>query len=615
MPSQTVARGQDITVTSGQPNTNFPGRAFQRVADSRRTLLSMPLSQIRNRTIVSAVLQPRVRVQSGQPWDAQTISVQPISEQWSINSVTWSNQPSVRLGPSNVITQATPALADGDRFSIDITSFVQQIANGLPNYGWRLTTSSGKSGTFYGFVNSDAWVLTVETSDAPQTPTSLAPTGGVIDRSKFVIRTDFTDDAGATDQASIQVQIDPDQTAPFAFDSGEVATTVPELDLSTTAYAGLANNATTSWRVRVKDSDGYWSPWSAWATVTRVAKPTLTLNSPAGSVLGDPTPVVQATISAGSIKYWLVEVYRDDDPSDVRWSSGRQPGSGTSFITTLPGRTAGGTRIFTDDMGYRLRVRVWDRLDRVTGGSDDRPYLEANATFTFDDDAALAAPSDLTLTPSEESPAMILTWVRSGSADGWVVHRNSELVARLDPDDVTALGAGTYQWSAPDAVPNRSALWQVRALVNGKRGLPVNRTGKTVVKGLWLLSDHGNVNLAGTDLSDLRRKDKRATYDLPGRPDDVDVIGSLGGVAGTFAGELGRSHVLTTTVAVEEKVRIMRLIRRDATTPVQMVYGTRSIPVLLRDVNIDISSEYLPGQNDLYDVSFGCWQVGEFESR
>lgn len=614
MAEQTIRRGQNTTVQStptAAATKNYAGLSFPRVSDTKRTLLSIPLTQILGRTIVAATLQPRVRVVAGQPWAAQTVTVQPIATRWSVDKVTWANQPGVRTGTAST---ATGALNDGDRFDIDVTALIQQIANGLPNYGWRISTSAGKLGAFYGFAYDDSWVLVVETSDAPETPTALSPSGGVVSRQKFVIRTDFTDLGGSTDQAAIQVQVDPDATAPYAFDSGEVATNVPELDLATTAYAGLADAATTKWRVRVKDTDGYWSDYSAWATVTRATKPTLTLNSPAGGVLGDPTGVVQATISAGTIRFWSVRIVRADDPSDIRWDSGRQPGTGTSFAVTIPARNDDGDRVFRDDTTYLLRIRVWDRLDRVSGGPDDPPFVQSLTSFVFDNDLALAAPTALTLTSSSTEPAVQLTWNRTGSADGWVIHRDGELAAVLEPDDVIALGAGKYTWADREARPNRESTWAVRALVNGKRSAPATKTGIARIDGVWLLSAHGDVRLVGTDVTSLVRKDRRATYSLPGRPDDIDIIGALGGITGAYKGTIGRGHGRKSTADVEAAAAVLRRIRRDPTTPVRLVYSTVSIPVLLRDLNVTPHPERITGVNDLYNVAFECYQVGDFGS-
>lgn len=605
MAEQTIRRGQNAMVQSSRPTANLSTLGYPSVASlARYVFLSMPVTGIAGQTVVSAILSPRFRGAIA----SQQLAVQPVAASWAVDKITWANQPGVRASSA---TKTTGVVADGARTDIDITALVQQIANGDPHYGWRIATTG--TAFFYGFATIDSWVLTVETSDAPQTPVSLEPEG-VVSLQKFVIRTDFTDYGGSTTQSAIQVQVDPDATAPYAFDSGEVATTAPELDLATTAYAGLSGGATTQWRVRVKDTDGYWSGWSDWATVTRVTKPTLILDAPTGGVLYDPTPTIQAHLSAGNLAGWSVMITDGADRTVIRYSSGQQPApspASGALALTIPERNADRVVVFPRAGNYQIRLRAWDRTDRVQGGPTDPPYIELWTTVGFSADGAVTAPTSLTATSPAASPRVLLTWTRGGTADGWVIERDSNVIARLQPDDVT-VNAGTYTWTDGDASPNETHTWSVRAVTGGHQGSARTVTDLVPVNGVWLLSVHGDVVLDGTGVDNIRRADRRATYKLPGRPDDVDIIGALEGLSGAYQGSIQRTPDRATEAALDADRLILRKIRRDPTTPVRLAYGTSSVPVLLRNLSVTTSPDYQEN-NRQHLVSFECFQCGDFE--
>lgn len=601
-----IRRGQNAMVQQSRPNANLSSLAFPSIASGTRYLfLSMPVTGITGQTVVSATLSGRIRGNASN----QQLAVQPVAAAWSVGKITWANQPGVRA--ASAVLSSTGTLADGDRVEVDITALVQQIANGQPHYGWRLATTG--EAFFYGFADPDSWTLTIETSDAPQRPEVLQPDAGVIGKSKFTVRTDFTDLGGSTDQAAIQVQVDPDATAPIAWDSGEVATTVPELDLATTSYPGLASGATTRWRARVKDSDGYWSLYSDWATVTRIAKPTLVVDAPTGGLLFDSTPVVQAHITSGTIKSWSIMVTDGIDRTAIRYDSGRQTATssgGTAIALAIPLRNDDGQVVFRDDRDYFIRIRVWDRTDRVRGAADDPPYIEAWVPVAFDDDAAVVPPDTLAAT-SDGRPQVTLSWTRPGTADAWEVSRDGARFARLDPDDVD-LDAGTYSWVDTGATPNEQHTWQVRAITNDRRGEARSVTATVPVKGVWLMSKFGDVVLDGSGVRGLSTKDRRATYRLPNRRDDVDIIGALEGISGIYEGALWRTPGRRTEAAFDADRAILRRIRRDPTTPVRLVYGTVSVPVLLRSLSITPDDDFLPNTR-AHTVSFECFQVGDFD--
>ena len=612
MGEQVIRRGHDTFIESAHPDREHGDSKYpQVVSAAARTLLFMPLEGVKGRTILSATLTGRVR----NAFPAQTLTVQAISEKWSAAWANWNKQPAV-LTPS--ATLAVGALADGASFEVNITALVQTVANGGDHFGWRIKTDSTTGGRFYGFDSGDdSWTLTVVTSDAPQEPTTLYPAGGVVGIPVWTVSCDFTDLGGSTDMSAIQVQVDNygDADTPD-YDSGWVPSTVPELDLSRTDLPGgifdgiIAAGLSMFWRVQVKDGDGLASGWSDWVEVTYIPKPNLVLDNPASGILADATTTISAHITTGTLQAWEVRIADGDDKTATRYQAKRD-GSGTAIACDLPVKNDDGDRVFKDDGTYWLLVRAWDRLDRLRGGAGDPPYVESWTQVTFDDDLALSPVSTLNVSQIGDTPRVRLSWSRTaGAADGWAIYRDDERLDRVDAADITASG-GSYEWIDDSATPNRWHTYKVKAVTNGVQSVAGPLASiRPEVDGVWLLSPQGDVVFEGEGIGGLRSADRRATYSLPNQPYDVDIVGAIGGIAGTFAGTI---DVREDRPDVDEARRIIRAIRRKPTQTVRLVYANRSIPVLLRDPGADPSENYNRDYEE-HDVAFGVQQVGDFES-
>ena len=609
MGEQVIRRGHDTFIESAHANREHGDSKYpQVISGAARTLLFMPLEGVKGRTILSATLTGRVR----NAFPAQTLTVQTVAEKWSAAWANWTKNQSLAVtGPT--ATVATGSLADGASFEVNITALVQTVANGGDYFGLRITTNSATGGRFYGFDSGDdSWTLTIVTSDAPQEPTTLYPAGGVVGVSKWTVSCDFTDLGGSTEQSAMQVQVDPagNGAAP-AWDSGWVATTIPELDLAATSYPGLASGATTKWRVQVKDADGNASGWSDWVSVTYVPKPALILDNPPSGILADATTTIAAHITTGTLQAWRVRIADGDDKTATRYDSRKRDGSGTAIACDLPVKNDDGDRVFKDDGTYWLNVRAWDRLDRLRGAAGDPPYIETWVQVTFDDDLALSPVSSLNVSQIGNTPRVRLSWSRTaGAADGWAIYRDDERLDRVDAEDITASG-GSYEWIDDSAAPNEWHTWHIKAVVNGAQSKPGPTASlRLELDGVWLLSSAGDVVLEGEGVGDFKAADRRATYSLPNKPYDVDIVGALGGISGTFAGTI---DVRDDRPDVDAVRRVLRSIRRNPTKQVQLVYANRSIPVLLRDVNVDASENYTRDTEE-HTVSFFAQQVGDFES-
>lgn len=603
-----VRRGHDTWANSNYPAREYgSGGYIQLQSTTRRGFVYLPLAGVRGRTVLSATLTTHVRG----TWAAQTLTVRAIASSWSSATLNWNNQPGV-VGPT--ATEATGALSAGDEISIDVTTLIEQVANGVAWYGFRIVTDEAASAQKLASFDSGltAWTLTVELSDAPEQPSSLAPDGGAVSNPEPIVSWDFTDLGGAsTDQASLQVQADPaaDEVTP-AFDSGEVVSIEPQLDLSTTAYTGPASGDSDQWRVRVKDGAGLWSEWSDWAPFTYEPKPTLTIDEPSGAVIYDPTPPVEASITGGTLRAWRIVVTKGTDRTKILYNSGiRQATDPTDIALTIPERNDDGLRIFRDDVSYQIGVRVWDDIDRAPGVTGDPTFVEDWVTVTFDDDVAVTAPAAFTVEQVGVSPRLQFTWTRSVTPDAWVILRDGKIYARLDAADVPEAPADTYTWIDDGyADPREAHTWKAKAVVAGRQSVPSNSVTLThTVEATWLITAADTmVAMKGAAwINEARTLDRRATYKPINVPHDVDIITGQEGITGGFEG------TISTTLRdqdVDDALAVLQAIKDAPTEQVQMVFTTKSIPAKLRHLTFLPSSDYTE-QNQIHNVSFEYWQV------
>lgn len=229
MPDLTIRTGHDTFLLEAAPanSSNAQARFLQiRSGDELIPALYMPVNatRIAGKTINSAILSVPV----DEDWVTQNVTIQAFDADWKVARITYNNKPGV-TGPSPS-SGATGALDPGDRFEIDVTDLIQNIADGDPNYGWKLTTSQSTTASkIRGFDSGySSFTLTVEYVDRPDTPSQLSPEG-VIGINKWVVTVDDVDDL-----SQIQVQVDATPLPTNAdYDSGWVATTRPKVDLAT----------------------------------------------------------------------------------------------------------------------------------------------------------------------------------------------------------------------------------------------------------------------------------------------------------------------------------------------------------------------------------------------
>lgn len=497
----TVHRGAtDASVSSSKPSTNYADtKALHIESGIGRAFLHFNRPFPLGATVISATLRLYTKGSWG---SAPTLTVRRVTEFWGVNKVTWNNQPAV----SGTVAASTShsSSVDADEWAFDVTTALQNVSNGAVWFGFRVEGTNTNPRYFYSADAVDHQpILEVTYSEAPQAPTTLSPSGSrAVSIAKPVLSFDFTDYSGSTAMQSLQVQIDAggNFTTP-AFDSGEVAATEPELDLTTTAYAGLTAGTETRWRVRVRDGAGLWSPWSDVERFRRDVKGTLAItNPPVSGIVNEWTPPLAFSLTGETQTAWRLFLTPADDPSKILAGSDTGWTKGTANTWTLP------KNIIEDGSDYRLVVRVRDTKDReATPG--DPIHTEAVRVFHFAEDPTPNPPTGLTAITLEPRPWVQLDFSRSTAPDSFAIVRDDKVIeSGIVPADILVSGTA-YRWTDKESRPSRNHTWKVQAVVNGKTstGNPTV-TKKTQIRGMWLVDPERDIEVymasPGRDVGD-----------------------------------------------------------------------------------------------------------------
>lgn len=551
-------------------------------------LLRVSLAGIpKGATITSAALQ---FVQGAGVSGTHSLTLYRVTGAWP-SSVTWSTLPSFTGTGAVTVSKSSPAA--GTLWSWGLTSFVQAMVTGTNlNIGFLIAKNQTSRVTLLGTpASSGKPVLVVQYTLTPSTPTNLHPSSGAVSVAKPSL-TFNTDD----DVVSIQVQIDAaaDAVSPD-FDSGEVAATAGLLDLNDTAYGGLSNGASTSWRARQKNGAG-WSTWSSWATFSRTNKSSLTIDEPTSGTVSDGTPPTEWTFG-GTQTAWQVRLL--DASGRVLSDSGRQNGTATSYNPSKGLTTNGQTGT--------LQVRVWDDVDReATPG--DPAYTETNLALTLTLDGSVDPVDSLTAVQTDASPVVTLTGTRNEIPDYVQVFINGTRVATyagldvFDGDDFTIQDV-----SAP---MNQEATYRVAAVVNGavaSGGPTATLTPKT--SGIWLIdeSDHDDKVVLWRNGPQNQSAPELSIVHTPiGDDDEAEVVRRRlvrfkpqGDVAGTILDARG------FTAAASEAL-LNAWTEYDAGHLFRLVMGNLNRTVIIGDLTLAEP----PATNDqqrVVDVTFNWW--------
>lgn len=536
--------------------------------------------------------------------------------------LTWNNKPAAHS--DGVTVTKTTALAGGAEWVFDVTAHVQKWADGADFDGWEISTTSTSDLAFYSSDSTSSWAarlepeLRVTVADEPDAPEDLAPSGNrVVGESKPVLRWSQLDVNGDTSIVAARVQVD--NVVTFAdpdFDSGEQPVDDASMNLATLtspAFPGLPSDGTSRfWRVQVKDRAGPWSDWSAPVSMRYLPKGTLTLVSPSAATpkVSDPTPPVTWSLAGATQRAYRLEVQRRHKTTtwswfDV-WDSGKVT-AGTTTVTLPKGVLA------YDDRTYKVRLTVWDTMDRQTTPTSPAAYV-LEREFFFNDDAATTPTATIAVSQDGLWPFVLVRWTTTSVPDRSIISRDGEILADLDAADLPRLrqADGSYVWTDRAPVPGRKSTYTVRPLSNGKMGWGNPSASITPdIKGRWLLTDDFVVFVAGKD-QDLSMVEVATDHERLGDRPAVRVVQGLKGWSGSVTGALVRTQTGTSLDAVSAATwrdRLMR-IKRDQLRAT-FVAGDISIPVTVKDISAPPRSIPRDRRGDLsYDCSFSLEEAG-----
>lgn len=592
MPSSVLRSAVDAFVNSAAPSRNYGKLSSLHVKSGERfSYIYVNRAAPLGATITSA----KLRIYQGAAWaGSRTLSLRPVIGAWNQSRLVWTNRPATGAVVATVTNNGGPV---GTLVEFDVTAAMQSVSNGGIWLGFRVESSEA---TARAFVSSDGHssyrpTLEVAWTEAPDAPTTLSPSGNrAVSTAKPILGFDFTDELGDTALQAVQVQIDPtgNWTAP-AFDSGWVDATVPELDLATTAYAGLANLASTFWRVRVRDGAGLDSPWSGDEQFSRVDHSVVTITNPPAAVVNEPTPPILWSFT-GVQTAWQVIISDAADPSKILADSNKR--SGTVQAWTVPDGV-----LTRRSYAYRLEVRVWDDVARESRGLP--VYASSSRVFTVEADVGVTPVSALAATQPEPKPRVRLTWTRPTAPDKYVVRRDGiVIVDELLPEDAL-VGGTSYVYDDDEAQTWHEHTWEVTSVVNNAESESTDVVYTPKQRGIWLLDKERDreVWIAGNESGSWALGEDATVFVPVGATQVVRRVQGQRGYEGQLSGILVDSFGRTS----KEYEADLLAMRDEPARPVVLSLGDLTTTVILGNVTTYPTQHTPPARV----ASFEFWET------
>lgn len=284
MPENTLYGAVDTWVNSARPSANYvAARAL--TIDSGEALAYVYFN--RPVPLGATVVSAKLRLYHTAAWTGSaTITVARLAAQLQASKVTWNSKPGVTGTTASVVDPGGGA--DGTLVEIDVTTLMQDVANGADWRGLRIESSNTTARKVHSVEGISAYrpTLYVLWSEAPQAPTNLSPSGNdAVSVAAPVVRFQVVDNLGDTSLAGAQVQVASDAAFTTGlWTSAWVTTSEPQVNLAAAGYPGMtAGGASVYWRVKVRDGALLESAWSQAAQMRRVAKGVVTITNPSAT--------------------------------------------------------------------------------------------------------------------------------------------------------------------------------------------------------------------------------------------------------------------------------------------------------------------------------------------
>lgn len=603
-----LRNASDAYVSEKRPSTNYNSAQRIYLADgsAANTRFGYIYFGVPSGMTGTQVTSAKLRLYSGAGFaGAVTLSLQRLAEKFSVNRINWNNRPGVTGAVKQVAKTGAPA---GTMWEFDVTDVMQQIADGLPWYGFRISATNSTAKWLYSAQGPEQFrpVLEIVWSDAPDQPENLVPDGGIsVSVPKPTHKWSFVDPSGDTTMQSFHLRVFSTEALAEANGAGDLLdhaqpSTVPEVDLDDTAFAGLAADQQVWWRVQNVDGAGIPSAWSEVATYKRTTKGAVTITNPAAGAtpfVEEATPPFSWTFTGRDQLAYEVLLSTPETPETIIW---RTTAESLDTAVTPP---AG--KITEVGKTYRLTVRIFDTIDRADL-PDDKPYVEAIRDFVFSLSAAVTPVSALTGVADTYRSRMTLEWTRATAPDAFVILRDGEVVAEVPPEDLLVAGT-TYRYRDDEARPRKEHTWEVAAKVNGATSADNPEVTGRVKPITTVLSETDNdrtIFLFDPQVSADRAEFSDIHYLLGDAP-PVLITQSLRGYEGKVTGVLLNDTVPGMTA--DGQLSSLEWFRKRPGVVLKLVWVDKVMRVVIRNIT-DEPIAYPDGTAE-YLVSFDFFQV------
>jgi hypothetical protein len=638
----------DTFADEGHVTENFGKAGLLRLdnagTDEKQAYLSFAGGPRPGVYVIEATLQLHAR---GATFNgSQTITVDAITEPWKERTLTWRTKPDVDT--TDAASLAVTTMATRSQIEIDVTDMVRTayLGTGVAFYGFHVAGANGVVSSSEAEDPDLRPQLIIEYTELPAAAYDLVPgDSDVVSIGKWVQRWSYFDPEEG-EQLAYQLQMSTtgllsgiagSAFAATVYDSGLVASSDPELDLSTSTYVGLANAGTVYAHVRVQNAAGQIGPYSDPVAISRQIKGSLTINAPTTEI-EETTPTISTTLNGRdqrSLEYIIDRLEGEITEDDVEgwgdegwggpWGGGTTQ-SITSLIDQLPIYEKPRFKALTDDgddyqfdlptkvirhrtASYRLTVRSWDTVTNRVSTPGDKSYVEATRVFSWVDPAA-APTSPASLVGVTDGPGLALTWTRAAVPDYYLIVIDGEdALGYIDGLDAQISGTN-YGVTYYGLEPGTEAGVEVIAVVISSGVAKTSKNNPTVdvttdVEAIWLAdrslgtSDDPAtlVRLIGQDAAPAQIGQDAEELTAVGRQDTITIIDNVRGYEGELSGYIeGRDDRL-----------VLENWKSRPALELRLVMGDLNIPVRIGEIAIG----RVPIERGLYPVVIEVRQSGE----
>lgn len=554
--------------------------------------------------ITSAVLRVHPGPTSGS--GTITVNLHKLTEGFDPNSVSWDDLPTVSTLLASVTGRTWYASAAPMDFAI--TAEVQNIIDGGAWFGWRLSSSSTDASQFiYSGQSELPMTLTIDYTAPPPAPIDLYPnSNGKVNSSKPTLM--WTSPGSQTsDQLSFQVQVASDANFTTSlYTSNEISSKAASYDLNTASptFTALTNGQSRWWRVRVKNTMGLWSPYSAGAQFTFESAKIVTITAPSGTTFSDPTPVITWTYSGTQQAYQVLVTA----PDGTIWDSAVL--HGTTQTLTLP---TGVVRL--EGNVYKVLVRVWANTS-ILSVPGTPAYDTASKDLTWTPTGAVE-PVQLLITPETPLlPARLVRWeYTSGATPSRFYIRRWRNGVQEQVWDLPAapLREGVTNWyRMVDGLPPGRAdvTYTVNTILStGATSAAILATVKLNHKMPWILSVHDRINrafcLVNYTVDSGLTEISNVVTPINGAP--YLALQSVGRYNGSMSGIISGAATDGNPTWTSAKMKEHYMWMRNGNRRVYMVWQDQAIEAFIYQMTCD--SLGVEGNQTDYAVSFNFVQV------